>query len=333
MSKSLGNVVEPKTLIAKYGADILRLWVCALDYKDDTPISEEILARCAEAYRKVRNTARYAISNLWDFDPARDAISADDLLPFDRWVLTETAGVAARIREAYEAYEFHVVYHQLVNLCATTLSAFYLDVVKDRLYASAPASRERRSAQTALDAIGRVLATALAPLCPFTADEIWEALPGKKEESVHLARFEGLTKYSSIAPDAATAAAWDRLARLREEVSAVLEQARREKTIGSSLEAAVALTGDPALDADRAATATSGAGLADLFIVSEVVDEAETDVSQGAWTESLVYPGLKIQFRKAGGTRCERCWKVTPEADATGLCDRCRRVLSELETA
>src|SRR5262249_46810814 len=148
MSKSLGNVVEPKTLIARFGADILRLWVCALDYRDDTPISEEILSRCAEAYRKVRNTARYAISNLYDFDPAKDSVEPEDLLPFDRWVLAQTAAVAARIREAYDAYEYHVVYHQLVNLCATTLSALYMDVIKDRLYASAPDSPERRSAQT-----------------------------------------------------------------------------------------------------------------------------------------------------------------------------------------
>jgi len=333
MSKSLGNVVEPRTLIARFGADILRMWVCALDYRDDTPISEEILARCAEAYRKIRNTARYAISNLYDFDHARDSVAPDDLLPFDRWVLRETAAVAARIREAYERYEFHVVYHQLVNLCATTLSAFYLDVVKDRLYASAAASTERRSAQTALAAIGRVLATALAPVCPFTADEIWEALPGKKEESVHLARFESLASFSAIQRDAEAAPAWDRLARLREEVSALLEQARREKTIGSSLEAAVALTSDAGLDADRAATATSGPALADLFIVSEVVDGASETDENGGWTASSAYPGLKLQFRKARGSRCERCWKVTPEADATGLCDRCRRVLSELEAA
>ncbi len=333
MSKSLGNVVEPKALIARYGADILRLWVCALDYRDDTPISEEILARCAEAYRKVRNTARYAISNLYDFDPAADGVAIEDLLPFDRWVLVETASAAARIREAFERYEFHVVYHQLVNLCATTLSAFYMDVVKDRLYASAPASRERRSAQTALSGIGRVLATALAPLCPFTADEIWEALPGSKEESVHLARFEGLAAFSGSEKDAALAPAWDRLGRLREEVSAVLEPARREKTIGSSLEAGILLTADGALDADRAATGYSGASLADLFIVSELEDIESAETSEPGWTESQAYPGLRIRFRKARGTRCERCWKVTPEADATGLCDRCRSVLSELVPA
>ena len=339
MSKSLGNVVDPKELIARYGADILRLWVCALDYKDDTPISEEILARCAEAYRKIRNTARYLISNLYDFAPAADSMADADLLPLDRWALGEAKTAAGRIREAYERYEFHVVYHTLVNLCATTLSSLYLDVIKDRLYASAPSSPERRSAQTALHRIGRVISTALAPIAPFTAEEIWEALPGgnEKEQSVHLARFESLTELSD---DPATRPAWERLARLREEVSVVLEGARREKTIGSSLEGAIALTADPALETDRAATGTLGAGLADLFIVSEVLDGADASASaksesapEGAWTASQVYPGLSIQFRKARGRRCDRCWRVTPEAEATGLCDRCREVLSKLEAA
>ena len=334
MSKSLGNVVDPKELIARYGADILRLWVCALDYKDDTPISEEILARCAEAYRKIRNTARYLISNLYDFDPGQDAVADSELLPLDRWALTEARAAAARIREAYESYEFHVVYHTLVNLCSTTLSSLYLDVIKDRLYASAPASLLRRSAQTALFRIGRVVATALAPIAPFTAEEIWEALPGgnRKEQSVHLARFESLTELSE---DPAARPAWERLARLREEVSVVLEAARREKTIGSSLEGAVALTADPALEADRAATGNRHGGLADLFIVSEVVDgENAAEAGPGSsWIASEAYPGLSIQFRKARGRRCDRCWRVTPEAEATGLCDRCREVLSALEAA
>ena len=163
MSKSLGNVVAPQDLIKKYGADIVRLWVASLDYRDDDPISEEILARCAEAYRKVRNTARYLISNLYDFDPAADAVPVAELEPLDAWALAESRAVAGRIRQAYESYEFHVIYHQLVNFCATTLSAFYCDIIKDRLYASAAKSRERRSAQTALYWIARALATAAAP--------------------------------------------------------------------------------------------------------------------------------------------------------------------------
>ncbi|HYR46202.1 MAG TPA: isoleucine--tRNA ligase, partial [Thermoanaerobaculia bacterium] len=267
MSKSLGNVIDPQNLIARFGADILRLWVASLDYRDDDPISEEILARCGEAYRKIRNTARYLISNLYDFDPAADAVGQADLLLLDRWVLGEGRRLASRVREAYDRYEFHVVYHSFVNFCATTLSAFYCDIVKDRLYASAPASRERRSAQTAMHRLARALATLSAPVLAFTAEEVWEALPGGKEESVHLARFESLNEFSQ---DPASAPAWERLIKLREEVAVVLEEARKDRRIGSSLEGAIALTANETLASDRAATDTEGPQLADLFIVSDV---------------------------------------------------------------
>jgi isoleucyl-tRNA synthetase len=323
MSKSLGNVVAPQDLIKKYGADIVRLWVASLDYRDDDPISEEILARCGEAYRKVRNTARYLISNLYDFDPAADGVPASRLEPLDAWALAEARTAVGRIREAYEAYEFHVIYHQLVTFCATTLSAFYCDILKDRLYASAAKSPERRSAQTALYWIARALATAAAPILAFTAEEIWAALPGKKEESVHLARFEALDELGGAV---VAAAAWERLTKLREEAAVILEEARREKVIGSSLEGAIALDARPAqLESDRAATGTGGTGLSDLFIVSETVEEATP--SGDGWRESQAYPGLRLAFRKARGRRCDRCWKVTPEAEAQGLCQRCRAVV------
>lgn len=332
MSKSLGNDVAPQDLVNRYGADILRLWVASLDYRDDDPISEEILSRCGEAYRKVRNTARYLLSNLYDFDPARDSVSEPDLLSLDRWILGETRDLAARIREAYESYQFHVVYHSLVNFCATTLSAFYCDIVKDRLYASAPGSRDRRSVQTAMYRIGRALSTLSAPVLPFTAEEIWTALPDPKEQSVHLARFETL---DDVARDTESAPAWERLTKLREEVAAVLEEARREKVIGSSLEGAIALTSHEALESDRAVTGAGGAGLADLFIVSAVF--IVSDMSRGAatdpdlgWRSSAAYPGLSLRFEKAPGRRCDRCWKVTPEAKDTGLCVRCREVLKSL---
>jgi isoleucyl-tRNA synthetase len=326
MSKSLGNDVAPQDLVDRYGADILRFWVASLDYRDDDPISEEILSRCGEAYRKVRNTARYLLSNLYDFDPVRDRVAAPDLLPLDRWILGETRELSARVREAYETYQFHVVYHALVNFSATTLSAFYLDIVKDRLYASAPGSRERRSAQTAMDRIARALATLAAPVLPFTAEEIWSELPAPKEQSVHLARFETL---DDVARDSESAPAWERLTKLREEVAAVLEEARREKVIGSSLEGAVAFTPDESLEADREATGAGGSGLADLFIVSQVSQGSATGPTNG-WRASSAYPGLSLSFYKAPGRRCDRCWKVTPEADETGLCDRCRRVLDAL---
>ncbi|MFY9549646.1 MAG: isoleucine--tRNA ligase, partial [Thermoanaerobaculia bacterium] len=269
MSKSIGNVIAPQDLIQKYGADIVRLWVASLDYRDDDPISDEILARCGEAYRKIRNTARYLLSNLYDFDPASDAVPPERLLPLDRWVLREAQTVLGRVHEAYETYQFHVIYHQLVNFAAATLSAFYLDILKDRLYASAAGSPERRSAQTAMYRIVRALAAAAAPILPFTAEEIWQALPGKKEESVHLARFDAL---NDLATGEAPEAAWERLTKLREEAAVILEEARRNKIIGSSLEGAIALTKSDPLDADRAAAGARGSDLADLFIVSETLE-------------------------------------------------------------
>jgi len=325
MSKSLGNVTEPKEIIDRYGADILRLWVGSLDYRDDTPISEEILERCADTYKKIRNTARYLISNLYDFDPARDAVPKDQLEELDRWALVQARAVADRVQQAYEKHEFHLVYHTLLGFCATTLSSFYLDIVKDRLYASAPAWRERRSAQTAFHSIARALATLAAPILPFTAEEIWKAIPGRKEESVHLARFETLDDVPATLP---AQEAWDRLTRLREEVALMLEEARRRKEIGSSLEGAVDLTSDAALERDREATGTREAGLADLLIVSQATLEAAG--AGNGWRDVASYPDLKIRFRKAAGRRCDRCWKVTPEAEPEGLCDRCRQALSEL---
>ncbi|MCA1582385.1 MAG: isoleucine--tRNA ligase [Acidobacteria bacterium] len=327
MSKSLGNIVAPAEIIRRYGADILRLWVISVDYREDQPISEEILSRCAEAYRKIRNTERFLISNLYDFDPAADAVPAARLLPLDAEILSRAARLATRLKAAYETYEFHLIYHALLNFCSSDLSAFYLDVIKDRLYASAPDSLERRSAQTVLHRIARALATLSAPVLPFTAEEVWQALPGAKEESVHLARFESL---DDAAGDPAAEAAWGRLMALREEVSTVLEQARKEKTIGSSLEGAIEITRNAALDADRAAAGFEGAALADLFIVSSVNDDAPPAAGDPGWRPSAAYPGLALKFSKAQGRRCDRCWKLTPEADATGLCDRCRDVLSGL---
>ena len=322
MSKSLGNVIAPQDLIKRYGADILRLWVASVDYRDDDPISEEILTRCAEAYRKMRNTARYLLSNLYDFQPA-EALPYGELHPLDRRVLRQTRKVARRVAEGYESYEFHVVYHSLLGFCTTTLSAFYLDVIKDRLYASPAASRERRSAQTALHRIARSLSTLLAPVLAFTAEEIWEGLPSPKEQSVHLERFEAL---EDLPEDSSSDPAWDRLMKLRDEVAVILEEARREKVIGSSLEGAIRIGGATALDGDLQATGLGLDGLADFFIVSGLSLSAPREESARA---SGVYEGLTLAFAPAEGRRCDRCWKVTPEAVADGLCERCRRALGE----
>lgn len=324
MSKSLGNFIAPQDLLPRYGADILRLWVASADYRDDDPISEEILARCAEAYRKIRNTARYMLSNLYDFSPA-DILPYPELLPLDRRVLRQARDAARRVLAAYESYDFHVVYHTLLGFCTTTLSAFYLDVLKDRLYASPPDSRERRSAQTALHRMTRMLATLSAPVLAFTAEEIWEGLPSPKEQSVHLERFEAL---EDLLEDSSSDPAWDRLMKLRDEVAVILEEARREKLIGSSLEGAIRLTGTGALARDLERAGIDPDALADLFIVSSVSFE-EAPASPGG-QPSGVFDGLRLAFAKAEGRRCDRCWKVTPEASGDGLCARCRRALASL---
>ncbi len=345
MSKSVGNAIAPQDVIRKYGADILRLWVLSVDYRDDQSISEEILSRCGEAYRKIRNTERFLISNLWDFDPAADRVETAKLLPLDREILVRARRLAERMRQAYERLEFHVLYHSLLNFCASDLSSFYLDVVKDRLYASAPGSLERRSAQTALYRIARSLSTLSAPALPFTAEEVWQALPGAKEESVHLARFETLDDIAGDSP-ARPDEAWGRLMGLREEVAILLERARRDKEIGSSLEGGIVMAPHPGLAADLRATGMETAGttgpaaLADFFIVSIVIESdrlslpGDGDGSPAApsasASASAVYPGLSLRFEKAPGRRCDRCWRVLREAEATGLCDRCRGVLEEL---
>ncbi len=325
MSKSLGNVIAPQDLVAKDGADIVRLWVLGLDYREEQPLSPEIISRTSDTYRKIRNTARYLLSNLSDFDPDRDSVPAGGLMPLDRWALGRTERLNGIVREAYERYEFHSAVHAIHHFCVVEMSAFYLDVLKDRLYASGAGSPERRSAQTVLFRAASTLSRLLAPILTFTAEEIHQSLPGKREESVHLERFpprsdgEGLLSRDEEA-------AWDRLLRLREEATKILEENRKQRVIGSSLEAALEFSAIPDLDRDRAATGWADS-FADFFIVSEVGSLAEGAESTSA---SSAYPGLFIRFRKAAGAKCARCWKIAPEAADGGLCDRCRRVLAAM---
>ncbi len=189
MSKSMGNVVAPEKVIQKYGAEILRLWVATQDYRNDTRVGDQILQQVSEAYRRIRNTARYILGNLYDFDPVADAVPDGDLLEIDRWALSRLEGLVARVTRAYNDYEFHVLYHAVHNFCSVDLSAFYLDVLKDRLYTAPKKSLARRSAQTAMYRILDALTRLVAPVLSFTADEIWQQLPGEREASVHLAAF------------------------------------------------------------------------------------------------------------------------------------------------
>ncbi|HVN87653.1 MAG TPA: isoleucine--tRNA ligase [Candidatus Binatia bacterium] len=325
MSKSVGNVVAPKQLTSKYGADILRLWVSAADYRDDMRISTEILERLLEAYRRIRNTARFLLGNLYDFVPDRDRVAVADMPELDRWIVHRTHSLIARCREAYENYEFHLVYHSLNNFCAVDLSALYLDIVKDRLYCSAPTSRERRAAQTAQWMILDALTRLMAPILSFTADEIWAHTPvhAAKAESVFLA---GFPAFDAVASDDALATRWERLLAVRTAVTKALEDARKSGQIGHSLDARVELA---ASDGLRPALAEIASDLPALFIVSQV--ELLDDLAAPA---SPLLAELKVQVASARGGKCERCWNYSEEvgthADHPGLCNRCYAVVTAL---
>ncbi|HJP94548.1 MAG TPA: isoleucine--tRNA ligase [Pyrinomonadaceae bacterium] len=314
MHKSAGNAVEPDKVIKQSGAEIIRLWCASSNYFDDMRASDEILQRVTDGYRKLRNTARFALGNLYGFEPERDSVPEEELEEIDRWALAELNRVTAKVLAAYEAYEFHNVYHALYNFATVTLSARYFDIIKDRLYTFAPRNKARRSAQTALMRIGDALARMLAPILVFTADEIWENLPNRHEASIHLC----VLPTTSAQSDEELLAEWDRLYAIRDDVLRALEEARVAKQIGSSLEAKVTLeaSGD-ALELLR----RHQKDLRYLFIVSQVeLHEAKAqDVS--------------IAISVADGKKCERCWNYSTRVGESDryptVCERCVAALEE----
>ena len=321
MSKSVGNVISPLDVIKDNGAEILRLWVASIDYTEDARISEEILSRLREAYRKLRNTSRFLLGNLYDFNPA-NAIGDDcALTELDRWALARTAAVAKKVEEAYKRYEFHTVYHTLYNFFVVDMSSFYLDILKDRLYTAAPQSTSRRAAQTALFRIADTMVRLLAPVLPFTAEEIWTSLYGEKApaESVHMTEFSRETDHY-LNPE--LLARWERFQEIRERVSKVLEECRQTKVIGNSLEARVEIRcGEKTYQYLE----SFGAELRFLFLVSEVV--LVRDPSSGSDT-------LDVKVSPAAGQKCERCWHYTTDvgsfADFPTVCARCHQSLEEM---
>ncbi len=312
MSKSKGNVVTPDQVIRRYGAEILRLWVAAEDYRDDIKISEEILKRLTEAYRKIRNTCRYILGNLYDFDPSRDGAVYENLSEIDRWALHRLQKTIARIRRAYERFEFHTVFHTLNNFCSVDLSAFYLDVLKDRVYTLPAVSPERRSAQTVMYEIVVALTRLMAPVLSFTAEEIWKHLPRipEREESVHLADFPSVNP-DHIDEDLADK--WERILQAREQVSKAMEEARNEKVIGHPLDARVEIDASPEM---MALLTSLSDWLKSVFIVSQVVLRENPEIK-----------GIQVKIARAEGSKCERCWNydVSVGNDEThpSLCTRC----------
>ena len=320
MSKSLGNVISPQQVIERQGAEVLRLWVALADSSGDVRLSEEILSRTVEAYRKIRNTCRFLLGNLADFSAQSDGVPVEKLWEIDRWALMQCARLQKRVREAYEKYAFHEAAHAVHHFCVVTLSAFYLDVLKDRLYTFAANSEGRRSAQTALEEIGRALSLMMAPVLSFTSDEIWEHLPRRRQDPdcVHLGDFPAETKLSV---DDELLERWEKLQQVRAEASKALEEARKSGAIGSSLDARVRLFAQPPL---RDLLVHYEEQLPAVLIVSQVELEKGPD---GEVLASRQIDGLRIEIRRALGQRCERCWNystaVNEDPHLKELCERC----------
>jgi len=322
MSKSVGNVVAPEKVIKQYGAEILRLWVATQDYRNDTRVGDAILKQVSEAYRRIRNTARYILGNIHDFDPATNSVADHELVEIDRWALSRLEGLVRRVLQAYEAYDFHVLYHAMHNFCAVDMSAFYLDVLKDRLYTSARQGQARRSAQTAMYRILDALTRMMAPVLSFTADEIWGFLPGEREASAHLSEFP---RFQASLINTELEAKYDRLLAVRSDVAKVLELARAGKTIGHSLDARLELAAGGNLGTLLAVEAGQ---LAELFIVSQV--KLCDSLENGTTGEN--FPELQIRVSKANGEKCSRCWNyatsVGADAEHPEICHRCLEALA-----
>jgi isoleucyl-tRNA synthetase len=326
MSKSLGNTIVPQEVIKESGAEIIRLWVSMTEFTEELRVSKEILTRVIDVYRKLRNTCRILVANLYDFDPTTDLLPVEKLDEVDRFALARYADAAQRMIRAYNEYDFSTVSQALNTLATVDLSAFYVDVTKDRMYTLGAKSHERRSTQTAMYLISEGLARLLAPILPVTADQLWQHIPGRRSESVHLEEFPRVESYT----DAPLLKAWEVLLGVRETVNAALEQKRKDKVIGTSLGARVVLTASgpvgALLDSRRD-------NLPMLFNVSDV---ALTIHTAGSAEQDPAYAAneVRVEVEKAPGVKCARCWRVVPrvrtEPDCAGICDRCVDALAGL---
>jgi len=325
MSKSLGNVIQPQELIKKFGADILRLWVSAEDYRDDIRISPEILDRLSEAYRRIRNTCRFLLGNLSGFDREKHSVPTDEMTALDRFALDRLNQVIARVSGAYENFEFHVVFHTLHNYCSVDLSSLYLDILKDRLYCERTDGHLRRSAQTALHHILSSLIRLMAPILDFTAEEVWSRFDENGEpSSVHLASFPEPVPGVELAPE--ERARWEKMLALRQTVSKALEESRAAKAIGSSLEAKVRINA-PDTIADAVSQTHDPEG---FFIVSQL-EIASTGTAPSEEDSEGGLAGVQVEISRAEGRKCPRCWNwrddVGSYEDYPDVCARCARVM------
>ncbi|ASJ97581.1 isoleucine--tRNA ligase [Shewanella marisflavi] len=321
MSKSIGNVIAPLQVTNKLGADILRLWVAATDYSGEMTVSDEILKRSADAYRRIRNTARFLLANLNGFDPVKDTVAVEDMVALDRWVVRRAAALQAEILEAYEQYNFHLVTQKLMQFCSVELGSFYLDIIKDRQYTAKGDSLARRSCQSALYLIAEAMVRWIAPILSFTADEVWQSLPGERDEFVFTQTwFEGL---ASVTLDSDLSDEyWTNLITVRDEVNKAIEQARREQRVGGSLEAEVTLYADDSL---TESLALLGDELRFVLLTSNTQIAPLASAGDDAVATELA--GLKLLVAKTEAAKCDRCWHhredVGQVAEHPLLCTRC----------
>ena len=317
MSKSLGNGILPSEVVEQYGADILRLWVASSDYHADIRISKDILKQLSESYRKIRNTARYILSNLYDFDPDKDMVSLDELLPIDKWAVYKLAELNKKVREGYDAYEFHNVYHAIHNFCVIDMSNFYLDVLKDRLYTEKADCKERRAAQTAIYIILDAMTRMLTPILAYTSDEIWKYMPHAQGVNEQHAVYNAMPEIPDVGADDAFIARWDKIHELRDIVKKSIEEAVSKKLVKASLECSVTLscTGE------------------EYDFIKSVEDELKTAfiVSGVKLVNDESAKELSVTVEKAEGEKCERCWTysttVGQDAEFPCVCARCASVL------
>ncbi|ABI40028.1 Isoleucyl-tRNA synthetase [Shewanella sp. MR-4] len=321
MSKSIGNVIAPQQVTNKLGADILRLWVAATDYSGEMTVSDEILNRSADAYRRIRNTARFLLANLNGFDPAKDLVAVEDMVALDRWAVRRAAALQQEIIEAYEQYNFHIVTQKLMQFCSVELGSFYLDIIKDRQYTAKQEGHARRSCQSALFHIAEAMVRWIAPILSFTADEVWQLLPGQRNAYVFTQEWYQDLQSITLDTDLSDAY-WENLLTVRNEVNKVIEQARRDKRIGGSLEAEVTLFADAALTEQLTHI---GDELRFVLLTSEAKVLPLADATSDAVETELA--SLKLVVNATTAEKCERCWHHREEVGKIEahptLCHRC----------
>jgi isoleucyl-tRNA synthetase len=328
MSKSLGNVILPQKVMQSLGADVLRLWVAATDYANEMSVSDEILKRMSDSYRRIRNTTRFLLGNLAGFDPARDAVTPADMVELDRWVVLRAAALQREIIDAYRRYEFHLIYQLVHNFCVVDLGGFYLDVLKDRMYTLPKRALARRSAQTAIWHVAEAMVRWLAPVLSFTAEETWKYLPGQRAASVLHSVWHDLPQVPELLRD------WDLLLRLRGDVARELEKLRAAGTIGAPLEAEVDLWCD-------AVTGEKLTAFGDELRFLLIVSEARVHVGALEAASAAAVPGatlgeaVRIEARRSQATKCVRCWHyradVGSHAEHPELCGRCIENIADFE--